>query len=120
MHFAPRCSTQVPCRQFRRKRAWAAPLTRPCCTGVGLDRIVDLDWRLDYHIRSSASGMAHQPVFIVSAKLEDASGRVRTRQFTCNTVQMEELLARVQDAAKQVDRAVQQVEGTGGPVGAGR
>lgn len=81
---------------------------------------MDLDWRLDYHIRSSASGMAHQPVFIVSAKLEDASGRVRTRQFTCNTVQMEELLARVQDAAKQVDRAVQQIEGAGGPGGSGR
>lgn len=95
------------------RTAGSAALNAPPHAGLGLDRIVDLDWRLDYHIRSSASGMAHQPVFIVSAKLKDAQGRVRTQQFTCNTVQMEELLARVQDAAKQVDRVVQGIQGAG-------
>lgn len=72
--------------------------------GCSLDRVIDLDWRLDYHIRSSDSGAAHQPLYIVSVKMQSHDGSVRSKQFTCNIVQMEELLLRVQDAARQVER----------------
>lgn len=85
-----------------------------------LSRVVGLDWRLDYHIRSSESGTAHQPVFIVSVKLQEPSGEITRKQFTCSTVQMEQLLARVQDAAKQIERVDAGLGGSGAGTGASK
>lgn len=38
------------------------------CSGFGQKSVVDLKWRLDYHVRSSTTGVEHVPVYFVSIK----------------------------------------------------
>ena len=56
--------------------------------GFGQRSIVDLKWRLDYHVRSSTTGVEHVPVYFVSLKtvvsklfLEDRAYMIMHGQF---------------------------------------
>lgn len=80
-------------RLTARVRTWSGPALR---------QLVGVDWRVDYRIRSSAMGVVHQPVYIVTLKTVDETGTVSDAQFTCDPVQLETMLAKVQDAEKQV------------------
>ena len=73
-------------------------------------RLVGIDWRLDHCVRSSAEGLQHKPTFFVTLKVLDStagpSAVPEDIHFMANAQQMLDLLERVQDATKQVDRIV--------------
>uniref|UniRef100_A0A7S1XW81 COMM domain-containing protein 3 n=1 Tax=Phaeomonas parva TaxID=124430 RepID=A0A7S1XW81_9STRA len=72
--------------------------------GIAFDAIVDIDWRLDYTVRSSAGGSVHEPFYFVSLKTRTPGGDLSSVEFTCNLEQLQDLYAKVQDATKQVSR----------------
>mmetsp|Transcript_49934 Transcript_49934/g.141135 ORF Transcript_49934/g.141135 Transcript_49934/m.141135 type:complete len:165 (+) Transcript_49934:134-628(+) len=41
------------------------------CTGISRANVVGCSWRLDYHVRSSATGVEHVPVYFVSLKTKE-------------------------------------------------
>lgn len=60
--------------------------------------VVDIDWRLDYHIRSSGIERIDEPVWVVTLKTVERNGENGSIQFTCNRDEMQDLLARLKDA----------------------
>ena len=74
-------------------------------TGLRQRSIVGCEWRLDYLVRSSTTGVEHVPFYFVSLKVKAADGvAVESEDFTCSQEQMLDLLATVRDATKQVER----------------
>ena len=74
------------------------------CTGIGQLTLVDFTWRLDYHVRSSATGIEHVPVYFVSMKTKAPNGEYGQKDFTLSHEQMQDMLATVRDAIKAVER----------------
>lgn len=77
---------------------------RPRAAAIGHAQVVDLAWRLDYHVRSSTTGVVNRPVYLVTLKTMERDGTPRDHEFTCSLEQMQDLAAIVRDANKQVDR----------------
>ena len=74
-------------------------------TGLGATpSIVGLNWRLDYHVRSSSAGRANVPVYFIRVSTKSAAGELKDIEFTCNKAQLQDLLAKVRDATKQIER----------------
>ena len=73
------------------------------CTGIGQLTLVDFTWRLDYHVRSSATGIEHVPVYFVSMKTKAPNGEYGQKDFTLSHEQMQDMLATVRDAIKAVE-----------------
>ena len=68
--------------------------------GVLVPHIVDMKWRLDYHIKSSTLEKIRAPMYFLAFHLDNGT----TVDFTCNHEELQDLLLRVQDAKKQVER----------------
>lgn len=76
-------------------------------TALGHSHLVDIDWRLDYHVQSSATGKANVPMYFVGLKTQDSSGKLHVHKFRCSLQQLQDLASRVQDAHQQVVRTQQ-------------
>ena len=76
------------------------------CTGFELPNLVDVSWRLDHQVLSSEAGKVSEPLYLVKFTTKDSGGGLRDIEFSCNRPQLADLLARVKDATKQVDRLV--------------
>lgn len=76
------------------------------CTGFDFPNLVDVEWRLDHQVISSASGKLSQPLYLVKLITKDATGALSESEFGANRQQLADMLARVKDATKQVDRLV--------------
>ncbi|KDO29494.1 hypothetical protein SPRG_06034 [Saprolegnia parasitica CBS 223.65] len=73
-------------------------------SGLRLDRVVDVSWRLDYCIRSSTFGTIHEPLYFVVLTIQAAStGALTYERFTCTVAQLEELVFKLQEAMDQID-----------------
>jgi hypothetical protein len=83
-------------------------------TGVDLPSLVDADWRLGYEIRSSATGAMHTPKYNLRLKTKNAAGQIETIEFTCTRQQLKDLLLKVKDATKQVERLLTAMGGNTG------
>ena len=88
-------------RLVARVRAFMSVLE---CTGIGQLTLVDFTWRLDYHVRSSATGIEHVPVYFVSMKTKAPNGEYGQKDFTLSHEQMQDMLATARDAIKAVER----------------
>lgn len=73
--------------------------------------IVDVDWRLDYYIKSNTVEKVNSPTYFISLKTnqphkpgqpDDAEGKV---EFTCTMEQLQDLVTKLKDATKQVERS---------------
>jgi len=67
--------------------------------------IVELDWRLDYVIKSSDIQQVDEPVYTLRFKCRD--GQEVT--ISCNAEQLQDLHSKVRDATKQVERTLEKV-----------
>ncbi|KAG2378828.1 hypothetical protein C9374_007976 [Naegleria lovaniensis] len=67
--------------------------------------IVELDWRLDYVLKTSDVKQIHEPVYTVRFKCRD--GQEVT--ISCNAEQLQDLHSKIKDATKQVERTLEQV-----------
>ena len=73
-------------------------------SAVSFPHVVNVDWRIDYHVHSSSSGRANVPMYYVSLETRSASGEKDVVEFRCTLQQLQDLAAKVQDAHKQVSR----------------
>ena len=76
------------------------------CTGFDFPNLVDVDWRLDHQVASSAAGKVSEPLYLLKLVTKDATGTLKETEFSCDRHQLTDMLARVKDATKQVDRLV--------------
>ena len=67
--------------------------------------IVDVDWRLDYHVKSTQLSKVNKPVWLINLKtFPNDSTSLQDVNFTCNLQDIQDLLIRLKDAIKQVER----------------
>ena len=75
-------------------------------TAFKLPKIVGLDWRLDYKICSSGTGTDLLPQYFITIEVEEPNGTHRNIEFSASWTELQDLLWRVRDASKQVERIV--------------
>lgn len=77
--------------------------------------IVDVSWRLDDYLKSDSMDQVRQPVYLVTlttttpAQANGAASGPATRPvpFECNLQQLQDLLAKLKDAQKQIQQRVE-------------
>ncbi len=74
--------------------------------GISFPQIIGVDWRIDYSIRSKTTGKENVPMFFVSLKVLEPNDKVNNINFIANLEEMHDLLAKVRDAVKQVERVL--------------
>lgn len=83
--------------------------------GINFAQVVGIDWRLDYDIKSKDTGKDGLPVFYVtlhvvggssSVSSTTISNQVQAISFTASLEELQDLLAKVRDAVKEVDRVL--------------
>jgi hypothetical protein len=66
----------------------------PFATGISAPMIVDIDWRLDYSIRSKHGGRNNIPMYFVCLKVKDR-GLIRNVEMIASLEEMQDLLSSV-------------------------
>jgi len=77
--------------------------------GFKFPQVIGLDWRLDYQLRSSTVGKMGSHVYFLKMKTLNKDGVPEMFEFTCNVEQLKDLLSKVQDAKKQLDRVMKAI-----------
>ena len=68
----------------------------------GFPSLVDVDWRLDYVVKSSQVEKTNEPVYTL--KFKNDQGEIVT--LSCTTEQLQDLYTKLRDAQKQVERSL--------------
>lgn len=71
--------------------------------GIAAPTIVDIDWRIDYTVRSKQGGRENKPLFFVSLKVKDR-GIITSIDMIASEAELQDMLNKVKDAVKQVER----------------
>ncbi|XP_017308136.2 COMM domain-containing protein 3 [Ictalurus punctatus] len=71
--------------------------------------ITDVSWRLDYCIKNSHVHKVNQPSYLISFNTEsgDNNGASSKLNFSCTLEQLQDLVGKMKDAAKSLERAAQ-------------
>lgn len=70
---------------------------------IDFPAIVGMEWRLDYKVRSKHGGRENIPLFLISLQVKDR-GLIRYVDMSATQQELEDLLGKVRDAVKQVER----------------
>lgn len=73
--------------------------------GIDFAQVVGIDWRLDHDIKSRSAGKDGVPVFYVTLQVIER-GEQRPVHFTASLEELQDLLGKVRDAVKEVDRVL--------------
>jgi len=73
-------------------------------TSFSFPRIVGVDWRLDLFVKSDMLDQVKTPLYFLTLKTRQNDGSIKDVQFTCNLQELQDLLAKLKDSAKQVER----------------
>lgn len=75
-------------------------------TGSSFPHIVDVDWRLDYYIKNNQMEKVNKPMYLITLKTEE-SGKAQGKdvQFSCSMEQLQDLVGKLKDACKSIERA---------------
>jgi hypothetical protein len=73
-------------------------------TSFALPNVVGFDWRLDYQIKSDVLEQVRQPQYSIKVKTQQPDGSLKDVDFTCNYQELQDLLFKLEDATKQVQR----------------
>lgn len=68
-----------------------------------------VDWRLDHSVKSKSAGRENAPLFFVALKVRDR-GVLRSVELLASLEEMQDLLSKVRDAVKQVERVLNMSE----------
>ncbi|OXU28413.1 hypothetical protein TSAR_011333 [Trichomalopsis sarcophagae] len=71
--------------------------------GNSLPHIIDVDWRLDYCIKSSINSPAGVPIYNVSLSTIK-HGNIENVKFTCTVQQLQDLVYKLKDAARHTEK----------------
>lgn len=78
--------------------------------GISFPQVVGVDWRLDYLVRSKVAGRENVPMFHVCLHVMDKEEDMRDIKFLASLEEMQDLLSKVRDAVKQVERVLNTTE----------
>ena len=80
-------------------------------TGIAAPSVVDIDWRLDYTIRSKYAGRECVPMYFLCLRVRDR-GVLRDIEMIASQEDVQDFLSGVRDAVKTVDRVVSGAAGS--------
>ncbi|XP_059182889.1 COMM domain-containing protein 3 [Centropristis striata] len=66
----------------------------------------DVSWRLQYHVKNSQVDKVSEPFYSISLNTEN-QGSLEDINFTCTVEQLQDLVGKLKDAAKSVEKASQ-------------
>ncbi|XP_042541865.1 COMM domain-containing protein 3 [Dipodomys spectabilis] len=76
--------------------------------GRSLPHITDVSWRLEYQIKTNQLHKMYRPAYLVTLNIENPdSGSYPDISFSCNMEQLQDLVGRLKDASKSLERATQ-------------
>ncbi|XP_048223522.1 COMM domain-containing protein 3 isoform X2 [Perognathus longimembris pacificus] len=76
--------------------------------GKSLPHITDVSWRLEYQIKTNQLHKMYRPAYLVTLNIENAdSGSNPDISFSCDMEQLQDLVGRLKDASKSLERASQ-------------
>lgn len=100
-HFAPREATVLG-DLFRSRRDELRALLR--ATAFHLPHVVDVEWRMDFQLRSAALERIDQCHWLVTLRTLENGGRPADVRFACNREELQDLLAKLRDAVAAAER----------------
>ncbi len=65
--------------------------------------IVDVNWRLDYAVRSKYEGRENKPIYFVTLRVKDC-GLIKDIEMIANYEELQYFYNKIRDSIKQVDR----------------
>ncbi|KAM9332613.1 polycomb complex protein BMI-1-A [Pholidichthys leucotaenia] len=68
--------------------------------------ISDVSWRLQYHVKNGQVDKVNDPFYLISLNTEN-EGSSQDISFTCTMEQLQDLVGKLKDAAKSVEKASQ-------------
>ncbi|XP_038126416.1 COMM domain-containing protein 3 [Cyprinodon tularosa] len=74
--------------------------------GRRLPHVHDVSWRLQYQMKNGQLDKINEPFYLISLNTEN-EGSPEDVNFTCTTEQLQDLVAKLKDAAKSVEKASQ-------------
>ncbi|XP_042255771.1 COMM domain-containing protein 3 [Thunnus maccoyii] len=69
-------------------------------------RVNDVSWRLQYHMKNGQLDKVNEPFYLISLNTEN-KGTPEDINFTCTVEQLQDLVGKLKDAAKSVEKASQ-------------
>ncbi|KAK3609319.1 hypothetical protein CHS0354_026239 [Potamilus streckersoni] len=76
--------------------------------GDSCPHIVDVDWRMDYYIKNNHLEKVNQAVYLITLKTEVPGQKdFKEVQFSCTQEQLQDLVGKLRDATKSMEKASQ-------------
>uniref|UniRef100_A0A667XG36 COMM domain-containing protein 3 n=1 Tax=Myripristis murdjan TaxID=586833 RepID=A0A667XG36_9TELE len=71
--------------------------------------ITDVSWRLQYHMKNGHVHKVNEPFYLISLNVEngDSGGSSEDISFSCTMEQLQDLVGKLKDAAKSLEKATQ-------------
>ncbi|XP_071492875.1 COMM domain-containing protein 3-like [Diadema antillarum] len=69
--------------------------------------IVDVDWRLDFYLKNKHIDKINEPTYMISLKVEQGLQGTKDVQFCCSLEQLQDLVGKLKDATKSLEKAAQ-------------
>uniref|UniRef100_A0A674BB84 COMM domain-containing protein 3 n=1 Tax=Salmo trutta TaxID=8032 RepID=A0A674BB84_SALTR len=86
-------------------------ITTLLCTSLGRcpPHINDVSWRLEYCIKNGHVHKVNEPSYLISLNVENANngGSSEDVHFSCSMEQLQDLVGKMKDAAKSLEKATQ-------------
>lgn len=77
------------------------------CIGHTPPHIVDVDWRLDFYLKNKHIDKINEPTYLINLKVEQGHQGTKDVQFNCSLEQMQDLVGKLKDATKSLEKAAQ-------------
>ncbi|XP_013001451.1 COMM domain-containing protein 3 isoform X2 [Cavia porcellus] len=76
--------------------------------GRSLPHITDVSWRLEYQIKTNQLHKMYRPAYLVTLNVENSDSQSYPEiSFSCNMEQLQDLVGKLKDASKSLERATQ-------------
>ncbi|XP_064448054.1 COMM domain-containing protein 3 isoform X2 [Mirounga angustirostris] len=76
--------------------------------GRSLPHITDVSWRLEYQIKTNQLHKMYRPAYLVTLNVENTDSRSHPEiSFSCSMEQLQDLVGKLKDASKSLERATQ-------------
>jgi len=72
-------------------------------TGFNHPHIINVDWRMDYHIKSANLERIDQLVYHITLETEATNGIKKDITFSCSLEELQDLVYRLKDATRQYE-----------------
>jgi len=68
-------------------------------------KVIDIDWRLDYFLKANSVEKINIPIYRIILQTTNKDGIATPVEFACTLEQLQDLVSKLKDAAKQIDRS---------------